>query len=354
MTVTRQRQAGFESRSLQPEMDVLVGLGNVNLVSSSMPKTGSYAATFAGQSSEAYTSWQNLASNQFRLGLHLNWNGAATGSPYLAQWLYDGAIIGGIRLGSARKLALWVGAGSVTGGSNQVLQGNATSAFMHIGLAVKLGASGWIELYKDGALEAQWSGNTACAGSTINEMRFAVQAGTNYFTSYVHMDDIFLDDTSGESSAVKVPDRRFLPISPCIAGASNQWAVTGAADNVSAIDDFLSGSHDGDTTYIASSALNEVAFFTLRSLAAGAIAASDSLVALIVGGVVKKTDAAASNSVNLAVLNSGSLSYGSDLALPSSWGWKTSRYETDPATGLAWAGSGAIATTQIGVRARGL
>jgi hypothetical protein len=354
MAITRLKQAGGEGRSVLPEVDENEAT-TAFLISSSMPKTGSWAFQKAGTggNGDFGFGWTGLSSSQCRIGFHFNNNGV-TGSPMLARWEAGGGSVACLSMGTANRLIARVGAGSVATGSTAIPTGNTPGNYRHIGIDLKVASAGWFNVYVDGVVEIAWTGNTASAASSFDTYHICHHFASHTWTNNAYWDDIYLDDSSGETAASVVADRRFVPLSASAAGASTNFDVTGTASNFQAVDDFLSGSHDGDTTYVSTSVASRVDFYTTACATSVDLAASNTMVALIVCGVVRKTDAAASTALALGVRSGSSVSYSADKALASSYGWVASRFATDPDTGGNWAGSAAINNAQIGFRSASL
>lgn len=355
-TVTRIAQAGFETRYWD-EYSIRSFNPVYTNVTSSSPKTGSYALAIRSDGFHRYGGWDVPSASHVRVGLHFMSVGDIAGSgvgvspcPYLIR--FDdpsGNKVGGIRISGERILFIDVNGSQVATGSTFINVANSIDNYLHVGVDFLVSTSGWAALYIDGVLEALYEGNTSGGGSTIGRV-YAPYIPINSTPDWIYLDDVIVDQVDGASAYSAPPDRRLIPIPASTTGASSNWDVIGASVNVEAVDDWTSGSADDDATYVSTSVAETVDFYYGQEITASTIAASNTIEALIVQARALKTDAAASTQLRLAVRRgqgASSLSPGKDL--PSSWGVVWHRFTSDPSTGAPWADYVAINETEMGI-----
>jgi len=219
---------------------------------------------------------------------------------------------------------------------------------IHIGLDVKIDlTSGWAVVYIDGIEVMRYEGDTGNAD--INTFRLGKLTGEGgNVPSYTYMDDIFVDDTTGQGAAAPVPDRRFYPITPNGAGAYNHGIGSdgNSVDNHLLVDD---RPHNSDTDYVYMDTLDqkELNLMTTYTPPTGFTFA-----ALIPFVYAKKTDAEVDTQLApLLYTTSGSDLLGTAQALPTSYGWIWERFTTKPGGG-AWDQAG-INDVQVGFQGKG-
>lgn len=211
MTISRLWQSGCEQNSLSEFFDVIGAVGYAQ-ISNIAPKTGTYGLKIVGSSNAngrlAGARVVFTATSQLRLGFFHRHPMPQGGYEVRILTLFDGSANQLIWLtidSTGSYLQLWK-AGPTQVGSNIAVPLNT---YYHVGLDIKKDASaGWIYLYLDGNVVASTSGNTvvttiaaAAFGSYPGPINgFSWQSGLNSY-----YDDMFIDDTSGESAPVSVP-----------------------------------------------------------------------------------------------------------------------------------------------------
>ena len=124
-----------------------------------------------------------------------------------------------IRLDSMYELALYVG------GVEKDITTNSPydeDIWLHMGIDCKIDSStGWASVSLNGEEILSFSGDTG--NSDIESVRFGspdyIMGGSSYF----YMDDLYIDDTTGESSASVCPILRFDWTTPNADGNYSQW-----------------------------------------------------------------------------------------------------------------------------------
>ena len=206
-----------------------------------------------------------------------------------------------------------------------------------------------------GALLGSGSTTTGTTASTLKTMPLtsgvALSAGTQYFIGY--MCDIAV--TSGLAAYTTVSDdftavATFASGAPGTAPAMANTPSTVIAGNVTA-----SGANwfsvaqnpvQGGLSYVADATVGHQDLYGYGTLSAVPLA----IYAVAVKASVAKSDAGA-KTLSLRLKSGGTDSAGSagTLAPGTSYGWLTSLYPTDPATGTAWTAA-ALNAAQAGVR----
>ena len=206
-----------------------------------------------------------------------------------------------------------------------------------------------------GALLGSGSTTTGTTASTLKTMPLtsgvALSAGTQYFIGY--MCDIAV--TSGLAAYTTVSDdftavATFASGAPGTAPAMANTPSTVIAGNVTA-----SGANwfsvaqnpvQGGLSYVADATVGHEDLYGYPLLSATPLA----IYAVAVKASVAKSDAGA-KTLSLRLKSGGTDSAGSagTLAPGTSYGWLTSLYPTDPATGTAWTAA-ALNAAQAGVR----
>lgn len=347
MTITRLKESGFESRSLKPEFDTV--FGTTYSCSPTITRSACFAGLVGTQSGTGYFGWigkEVTGITAFRVGFHLCMSRVASGSPRLVQWYLGATLIGEMRLPTSHRPTFYVSTASVAISDTALRLGITPANWQHVGLNVSLGASGVIELYLDGIRAASFRGATNTAGGSVNDIRFGTQSAINYFAGSTYFDDVYMDSIVGEASGATAPDRRFWIYSPCGVGASSSWTASPAASNFRNVDDLASGSHDGNATYVSGSITGLRDSYIIEDpLIGNWLGHGDSVIALIPFAISARDDTTASV-YNAAGLVSGGASIIGGNICPSSasYQWIRGVYAlTDPATGVAWAGSAAVA-----------
>lgn len=125
------------------------------------------------------------------------------------------------------------------------------NTWRHIGIDFKADASsGWCYVYIDGVAQLSYTGQTNQGASTFNLFGIGPVSSSYSGWSNLFIDDFYIDNTTGESSPVPAPKKRFFPLDPDGNGAYSQWYGT-----------------DGDQTnnyalieYVTASSVNNLRF----------------------------------------------------------------------------------------------
>lgn len=210
------------------------------------------------------------------------------------------------------------------------------NTFYAVGVAAKADAStGFLSVYVDGVQVLTWTGNT---GSSITG--FYVTGRTNgliAWSSGAYVDDLCIDDTTGEADAAP-PSPRFPFLLVNGAGAHTNWSVQGAASNYQAIDD--SGAPNDAADYIWTTVAATKDSEAIADTVPGTtVPAGYSIEAVIWSAWAAKTNAGVASTLKLGARDSGGTeNIGSAQSLATSFGPVFERQTTKPGGG-AWAES---------------
>lgn len=224
MAITRIWQSGWELQSEALELTA-----ETTSLNTTYAKTGirSLNITTANNGTGYYE--HSAALTQCRLGFH---------------WRQDGntALSGALNICSLRSgttaicsiqynifTSEWVVlCGSTEVGRQSDPVANARNTWMHIGVDVKIdGAAGWVQVYRDGNLIINFSGDTNDGGANFNRLYWGSSTGSVWTTTMV--DDCYWDNTAGEGAGAAPPDLRFQYILPNGDGNYSNW--TGSDGN---------------------------------------------------------------------------------------------------------------------------
>lgn len=212
MAITRVFQAGLETGSIK-EFTSWAG-GITPTVSTSYASTGTYSLICGSGSStqKGYIIQSIPATRQLRLGCYET--GWSSSTRHMLSIRHAAGALVELQVHNDGHLDLYVGG----------LQDSIStffSAMKHIGIDMKVHSSaGWVNVYLDGILQLSFAGNTGDLDAVSFWLGKAGPSSHN-FTSY--WDDVYVDDTTGESGPVPVPFRKFYYIVPNGVGNYTQW-----------------------------------------------------------------------------------------------------------------------------------
>lgn len=222
MTITRVWQAGAEWNDPLTEFSSRSS-GEGVITQSGTKRTGGYAVRCNGADSIT----RDLATGltQLRSGVWIHHNGVASGeTPSLLRLrATSGASM--LRLAyDGSQLHLYSGGTVSPTLLTSVLLQSTSGAWHHLGVDVKIHASGWFYVYWDGVRVIAYEGNTAANGSDVQSLTWGTIEFANRWANYVYLDDFFVENTAGESAPAIVPNYRFDVVNPSAQGANNAWA----------------------------------------------------------------------------------------------------------------------------------
>lgn len=325
MASARLFQSGFEFPPINLHLD------GYNLILTGSPRSGSYSArvTYPGYAERAFPSSSGVrigyacqattANESWRLGWY-----AAGQSGSAGQLWFDYA---------GSRLVLFIGSASVGQVSVAGCDLGYTGRWSHIGLNLKLSAaSGWANVYLNGASVLSYSGSTLPAAySGISAFRWTPCSGYA-----LHLDDLYIDQLEGADSPCPIPDKRFLFQPANAQGTVAQWSpgqATGSSHWA-----YVQGANQPEASYLYTAAASQRESFLVDT---PTTASGLNLHAVIPTTAAWKTGRARSQDWQLLVglERTGVKAWAS----PSSPGFTPTvlwnRQEQDPVTGRFWAAS---------------
>jgi hypothetical protein len=149
-------------------------------------------------------------------------------------------------------------------GSNKDSYANPGYDWKHFGIDAKIDPSaGWFDVYLNGASTPvmSWTGNTG--SNPITSIRLTGWAHL-VLSGTVWLDDVYVDDTTGESSGTPPPIIRFYPLTMDGNGNYAQWVGSDAdsTDNYLHVDEVPSSTAD----YVESDAADEFDSYTMTGI----------------------------------------------------------------------------------------
>lgn len=330
MTITRLWQAGAEFNDVLTEF---TSRTSTNFTTSS---TKARTGTYSFRTSFHYNASLVLgaATAQLRMGLFVNHNGVGSGdTPTLIQLMNGSTVVVGVRF-DGTNLSLYIG----TSQQDSALSAEfaQTDTWLHIGIDVKIHASaGWAYVYLDGVEVLSYDGDTTTGAASIDQVTVGGTVNNEFWTSNIYFDDLYIEDTAGESAPAVVPDYRFIPLTPNGNGVHDDW-IGNDADNV---DSYLLVDEippDDDTTYVESAISGEEDSYAMSDLT---LPTGYEISAVIGMAVAKKLNAGGTLDLKLTTRTtvSGSPTYASSAAFPlaTDYGLVWERRATRPDAG-AW------------------
>jgi hypothetical protein len=304
-----------------------------NIASNTVARTGTYS--FRGTSS---TGWGlSLAStlSQWRISLHLYHQGAG-GGVYRSIASFSTGSTGVISVrwnGTSGNLEIAKNA-DVNGSSAGTLLASALigdiasiNTWMHIGIDAKLATTtGWVYVYLNGTLFLSFDGTTNINGNTIGAVKLLSGSG-NGWANYNYIDDIYLDNTDGESAPAPAPDLRFPYIVPNGAGNSTLWTPS-SGNNFDRVKEIPP---DGDTSYVQATSAGIKDSYDLTSMPA--LPTGWTIKAVIPVAVARKTDGAVDSQVSLGTRLSSDEVIESGQALGTDYASRWNRQTAKPGGG---------------------
>lgn len=165
-----------------------------------------------------------------------------------------------IRLASTDELALYVGGVQKDITTNSP---HAASAWFHMGIDCKIDSSaGWASVYLNGLEILSFTGTTG--NSDIESVRFGSPDYAMGGSSYFYIDDLYIDDTTGEGSADICPILGFGWIYPNGDGNYSQW--TGSDGNQ--VNNYLMVD-TADSDYVEADSADQFDSYAMTTVTAG-------------------------------------------------------------------------------------
>jgi len=349
MAITRLLQLTAEvdgSNSMITEPDAYA----TTTINTTYKKSGAASFDFNNAGGNSYIEKAFAATAQARVGCHVmrakgNYDHSnqkviqfmSGGSPaFSLRWndltnLYTLYFEGGLQDTGTRKFYPWL----------------SNLNWHHIGIDFKIdGAAGWVYVYIDGVEELSMSGDTLGTYATVDSIRFGF--GTNNACKEWYVDDIFVDDTTGEGATAVVPDKRFEHVMP--SGNGNTSDMEGSdgnqVDNYALVDE---KPHTSDTDYVYATAAAVKDTYAMNTVA---VPTGWSIAAVIPTLIARKTGGGDTNQVKTIVRSNVTEAAGSAQDLPTSYGLLWERQTTDPDGAGVW-DQAAIDAMEIGQESAG-
>lgn len=334
MTITRELSRGFEENTLVGIADSYTAGGSLSC-STTQKYTGSYSLRF--HQSTDIINWALSSSVQKRIGFY-NWNGGGYAANARLFTLYnDSTEVCSLRTQANDDLELFV---------NSTLRDELTiteynfQTWAHYGMDVYIHSSnGWVNFYIDGILAMSYSGNTGSAN--INKLTFG---GTATHGQYQYIDDLYVDDTTGEGSPAVIPLLRFYPLTLDGNGNYAQWDGSdgNSTDNYQLLDEIP----PSDSDYVETNVADEYDSYTLTSIT---LEAGQTINAVV--PQVFATRAGSTEQIALGTRLSSTDSIGSDQTPETSTKLYQERQTTKPGGG-DW-GESDVNSAELVIKSRG-
>lgn len=338
MTITRLWQAGFEAGNTNEISGVGGNVAGVT-ASSGDSYTGSYSLrTYAISTNTSWATKSFTATNQMRCGFWLKGNNSSA-TKFISFVIVDTAGGHCVQLdistvnGVADLYVLAVYRDQMTTWS---------SDWQHIGIDFKVDASaGWCNVYVDGVLAMEYSGNTGSVSATA--LSFGKLESFSHTSDFYH-DDMYIDDTTGEAAPAAPPVLRFYPLFPDGTGTYSQWTGSDgdSTDNYALVDEVPSSSTD----YILSATADQIDSYTTSTIS---LFTGQRINAVIPTAEIRKIGATAKIALGTRLGSTDSV--GSDKDLYSSNAPISERQTTKPGGG-AWTQSD-LDSVEILIKSRG-
>jgi len=227
--VDRIWQSGMESGDID-EIDSVVN----SSASSADKYTGTYSMLCAATNNTCYGIKSVPATRQIRLGYHIkatSWSTLDADTQCLTvrsvsatlAYLDYNYVNGTLRL-------------YVNGAIRDTYLPYSILAWRHIALDVNIdSSSGWVKVYLDGSEVLSYTGNTGNAD--IRFVWFGKTSGISGGFHAVYIDNMYIDDTTGESSPTAPPIKKFYPINVNGDGNYSQWTPVPTGSHYQNVDE---------------------------------------------------------------------------------------------------------------------
>jgi hypothetical protein len=234
----------------------------------------------------------------------------------------DTTAVADVRMSSGNLIQITRNGTVLATGTNALL----ANTFYFIEFKAVLG-SGNLTVKVNGITEASVTGATVGA-TTANR----VNLHYDQFELQNTYDDYYICDGQGSVNNDFLGDMRVEALVVSAVGTYQEWSVTGGGgSHVTAVSE---ASPDGDTSYVASSTLNQRETYNFPDLS--------SVPTLIAGvkltGIVRKDDAGIRGIKPMFRISTTDY-LGTEMGVGDSYGYLASIFETNPATSAAWTGS---------------
>lgn len=333
MTITRRWQSGLETGSLL-ELDYVTGS---TYIDSTYKKTGTYSFKL-GHYDPQYGRVNVSATRQVRVGCNFLMDTIMAGGVASINAL-DGTKLVDVELNASGQMIIDI-AGTDVAWLNNAYSNNI---WYHIGIDVKIDSSaGWVYVYKDGQDVLHYTGNTG--NSDVGQVRIG-HVMHNYQWNYSYYDDIFVDDTTGESTTAVVPIKIFRYITPVTGSPTYaQWDGSdgNSTDNYALVDEVP----PSETDYVCTNVVNELDSYQMSTFT---LDTSETIKSVIPLAYVKRYGT--TEQIALGTRYSSTDVIGSDQSPSSTYSYRWERQTTKPGGG-SWDQT-ALDGVEVVIKARG-
>lgn len=197
---------------------------------------------------------------------------------------------------------------------------------------------GTIEIRIDGlvVLTLTSQNNINTANAYANQVWF----GDVHNLGAVHIDDVYICDTTGTYNNTYLGDVKVTCLVPNGAGAFTQFTNVGGANNFSSVKELP---YDDDTTYVTDGTVGD-----RDSYAFADITLTGNIWGIMVWARARKDDAG-TRQLAVSARSSGTDLFGSTFSVASSYAYYGTLYETDPNTSLPWTVAG-LNAAEFGIK----
>lgn len=259
MSIVRRWQSGFETGSLAEITYSTMSIGT------SLPKTGTYHLNQLS-SSQGINVYKNFTgTRQIRGGFYYRHGAAGSGTSVRIFRVRSGATVHvGIRLSPSSTVALL----EILGTQQDSYSDLPTNDYYHLGYDIKIDSSaGWVRIYLDGTEILSFDGNTGNAD--IDTLHWGPNSGSGADAyGAVYLDDIYLDNATGEGSPSAPPILRFYAITPNADGNYSQWLGSDgdSTNNYQLVDE----RPPSDSDYVLVTGTNKLDSYNMTTFTLGA------------------------------------------------------------------------------------
>lgn len=324
MSITSIFETGFELGDTRDELTASV----VNAVTTSNPKTGTYAFNYAAASGTGNYHEHSGAIIQCRIALHIRH--AVTSAKRDLIAVYNG-VTACVRVQWDATSSEWV----ILCGATEVARVGdvafaTTNTYYHIGIDIKIDAvNGWVYVWRDGVEVVSFDGDTNNGHSSFNRLQFGnLSLGVGWTSSF--LDDVVWFDSTGEVAPAPVADYRLYALEPNGNGNYNEWDGSdgNAVDNYLLVDEIPA---NDDTDYLETATADDTESFTMTTFT---IPAGFSVEEVIPVAIARKVDALGALGLKLGTRLGGTDLKSTHKALGTSYTLYRERQPTKPGGGV--------------------
>ena len=322
MATTRVWQSGAETGSIDEVDGVDSSAMSTPDVSSTQAKTGTYSIYTNVTTSNGWTyAYVTIpATRQIEFGCFHYGNAPTNGTREMWSMRSAAGNLIMLQLTSANVLELVVGVGT-----EDTSSAFGSLAWKRLSLDIKIHATtGWVKVYRDNVEILSFEGNTGNAD--IVQMRFgALEWGSNEAMPH-YWDDMFINDTTGETMGEVIPNLRFYFITPNGNGNYADWDGSDGnqVDNYLLVDEVP----PSDADYVETNVVDELDSYTMTTF----VLSTDQLIKAIIP-IARANREGATEQIALGTRYSGTDLIGSDQNPSGSFDYVWERQVTKPGGG---------------------